>query len=156
MTTISTFHPRVSSNEECKSMKSFPVIFYVATPSNKLWMGDSPLPEIANQVVECAGNSGHNVEYVLRLAEFVRDTIPEAKDDHLFTLEILIRTQIKERNLCLKTLMGERRNSVEEVLRTEEENEPEPGLGGERRESLTNDLQYTSRVPSKKLRCVNI
>lgn len=34
--------------------------------------------------------------------------LPEVCDDHLFTLELLVRSWIKEHNMCLRTLMGNR------------------------------------------------
>ena len=36
------------------------------------------------QVVESEGPSGHNVEYVLRLAAWQREALPHIKDDHLY------------------------------------------------------------------------
>ncbi|RXG56030.1 hypothetical protein Avbf_05360 [Armadillidium vulgare] len=50
---------------------------------------------------------GHNVEYLVRLADFMREKIPEEYDEHLSTLETLVRNRIKENNMCLKSLMGE-------------------------------------------------
>ncbi|KAK6641096.1 hypothetical protein RUM44_012797 [Polyplax serrata] len=154
LTTISTFYPRPDAKAN-KSTKPFPVILYLATSSNRHWLGDSSLPDIANQIVECAGNSGHNVEYLLRLANFVRENIPEAVDEHLFTLERLVRSQIKEKNLCLKTLMGENKSVIDDS-RAEggQEQEPEGGEAG--RSGSRSALHFTSRVSPKKLRCVNI
>lgn len=149
LTTISTFFPRTSRTGS--SVKPFPVVLYMATPSNNLWLGDSPLSDIANQIVDCTGNSGHNVEYLLRLAEFVRDNIPEAVDEHLFTLEMLVRITIKERKLCLRTLMGDKL--------TVKIGQPEvagPVAAPAEAEVRPECLQFTSRMPSKKLRCVNI
>jgi hypothetical protein len=31
------------------------------------------------QVVTCSGNTGHNVEYVLRLADWIREQIPDVR-----------------------------------------------------------------------------
>lgn len=85
----------------------FPALLYVATPSNRLWLGDAPLPQIAEQIVSCQGATGHNVEYLLRLADYMRAAAPEADDDHLFSLEQLVRHEVRQRRLCLQTLMGE-------------------------------------------------
>jgi cation transport protein ChaC len=133
-------------------------MFYVATPSNKLWLGDAPLTEIASQIVECSGPSGHNVEYLLRLAGFMHEFLPEAVDEHLFTLEFLVRSRIKEQNLCLKTLMGE---SVMPVSppRTpphELEDADENGAAGGEPAVRPYSFQFTSTVPPKKLRCLNM
>ncbi|XP_033608797.1 glutathione-specific gamma-glutamylcyclotransferase 1 isoform X2 [Cryptotermes secundus] len=137
---------------------SFPALFYVATPSNRLWLGDAPLTEIASQIVECSGPSGHNVEYLLRLAGFMHEYLPEAVDEHLFTLEFLVRSRIKEQNLCLKTLMGDSLMPASppatppHELEDADENNAIGGDPAVRPDSF----QFTSRVPPKKLRCLNI
>lgn len=59
MTTIATFYSREGN-------RSFPVIIYIATNKNKYWLGEAPLQDIANQISECSGPNGHNVEYLLR------------------------------------------------------------------------------------------
>jgi len=87
---------------------SFPVLVYVATPSSSYWLGPAPAHEIAEQVVNSTGPAGHNVEYVLRLAEWVHETVPEVRDDHLFDIETHVRIKIKEKNMCMKSLMGEK------------------------------------------------
>jgi cation transport protein ChaC len=159
---LTTFFPRKSPyNSDTDSgpqSTSFPAVSYVATPSNKLWLGDAPVTEIASQIVECSGPSGHNVEYLLRLAGFMHDCVPEAIDEHLFTLEFLVRSRIKEQNLCLKTLMGGSpifasppRSPLNE-LEDADENDAE----GEEPAVRPDSFQFTSRVPPKKLRCLNI
>ena len=42
-------------------------------------------------MVGCSGATGHNVEYVLRLADWFRLNFPDVMDDHLFTIETHIR-----------------------------------------------------------------
>ena len=85
----------------------FPVLVFVATPKSSFWLGPAPASEIAEQVLVSSGPSGHNVEYVLRLADWVHDTLPGVWDEHLFSIETQVRLLIKERGLCLGTLMGE-------------------------------------------------
>ena len=65
--------------------------------------------KIDEQVVSSEGASGHNVEYVLKLAEWLHKEVPDAWDDHLFSIEVEVRRMVEERGLCLTTLMGERR-----------------------------------------------
>ena len=84
-----------------------PVLVFVATPKSSFWLGPAPASEIAEQVLVSSGPSGHNVEYVLRLADWVHDTLPGVWDEHLFNIETQVRLLIKERGLCLGTLMGE-------------------------------------------------
>jgi glutathione-specific gamma-glutamylcyclotransferase len=59
-------------------------LIYIATPGNPNWLGEAPLAEIAAQVCESTGPSGHNVEYVLELARALREI--DALDTHVFNL----------------------------------------------------------------------
>ncbi|CAB4070470.1 CHAC [Lepeophtheirus salmonis] len=54
-TRFTTFYPS-HSNEP------FPVLLYIATPINQLWLGPASESEIAEQVIHSTGNTGHNVE----------------------------------------------------------------------------------------------
>lgn len=87
---------------------------------------------------------------VCRLASFMREFIPEAEDNHLFTLEFLVRTRIKESKLCMQSLMGE---SVppQGPERHPQDDEPAAAAG-----PRVDSFEFTSRVPPKKLRCLNI
>ena len=38
-------------------------------------------------MVSSTGPSGHNVEYLLKLAEWMHAALPDVWDDHLFTIE---------------------------------------------------------------------
>ena len=91
---------------------------------------------------------GHNVEYLLRLAEFMREFVPEGYDEHLLTLETLVRIRVKENNLCLKTLMGETRSARRPSSDSE--------FGGRANEERRDSFQFSAKVPSKKLRCLNL
>ncbi len=64
-------------------------LVYIATPGNPNYLGPAPLEDIAAQVCASSGPSGHNVEYVTRLAEALRGM--SAEDDHVFALENLVR-----------------------------------------------------------------
>lgn len=64
-------------------------LIYVATPDNPSYAGPAPLPAIAAQVRSAHGPSGSNVEYVLRLADALRQM--SAADEHVFALEALLR-----------------------------------------------------------------
>lgn len=64
-------------------------LMYAATPKNPEYLGEAPLPEIAAQVRRSHGPSGANLEYVLRLAEALREI--GADDEHVFALAELLR-----------------------------------------------------------------
>lgn len=111
---ITLFHPQ--EVEDRPSPPPFPVLVFVASPnSGPYWLGPAEPQDIAEQVVTSSGPSGHNVEYVLKLAEWVHRTLPEVWDDHLFTIEVEVRLKVKQRGLCLQTLMGEKEATVESV-----------------------------------------
>ena len=62
---------------------------YLATPDNPNYLGPAPVPVIAEQILRSHGPSGPNLEYLLRLAEALRDLA--ADDDHVFALEHEVR-----------------------------------------------------------------
>ncbi|CAH0596204.1 unnamed protein product [Chrysodeixis includens] len=136
------FHPRPDLEEysSSSSNEKKDALLYIAVPENQHWLGSAPLPDIAKQILECKGSSGTNAEYLLRLADFMRDEIPEALDEHLFSLERLVKKFASDMRICLRTLMGE--------LRQEEEKAET--------KAVVPSFQYASRVPEKKLRCVNM
>lgn len=149
ISTISTFFSREDG-------RKFPVIIYIATNQNEHWLGEAPLHAIANQISECAGPGGHNIEYLLRLAEFMHRYMPDANDEHLFTLELMVRSRIKEQNLCLTTLMGNRDFSIyfqDLEDRAEDRELVENAAVNNIRE---NSFQFVARVTPKTLRCLNI
>ncbi len=63
-------------------------LVYIATPDNPNYLGPAEPADIAAQIRASTGPSGHNVEYVLRLAAALRDL--GAEDDHVFGLEKLL------------------------------------------------------------------
>lgn len=58
---------------------------YLATPDNPSYLGPAPLPEMAAQIARSHGPSGPNAEYLLRLADALREL--GADDEHVFALE---------------------------------------------------------------------
>lgn len=144
ITEYTKFYPRIAADHMELSGEAFPALLYIATERNSLWLGETPLPTIAQQIVDSEGPSGHNVEYLLRLANFMRDDLNGAnvEDEHLFELEQLVKEMLAERKICANSLMGRqperiRRDSHEEIRRQQ-------------------TFEFTSRVPDKKLRCLNI
>ncbi|XP_046669347.1 glutathione-specific gamma-glutamylcyclotransferase 1 [Homalodisca vitripennis] len=149
LTKFTTFFPR---EDDEPALAPFPALLYIAVPGNSLWLGEAPLTDIASQIVSSSGASGHNVEYLLKLASFMREFIPEAEDSHLFTLEFLVRTRIKENKLCLKSLMGE----IASPPKSPERDPPPEDEVGAAQALRVDTFEFTSRVPPKKLRCLNI
>lgn len=67
-----------------------PALAYVAREYNPDFLGPAPLPDLARQILDAAGPSGPNPDYVLRLAESLREL--QVEDDHVFELERWLRT----------------------------------------------------------------
>jgi len=63
-------------------------VTYIATCENDNYLGSAPMAEIAEQVRYASGPSGANLEYVLRLAEWVRAS--GGDDPDVFELETLL------------------------------------------------------------------
>lgn len=137
------FHPQpyLFGPSTSQSIEKKNALLYIAVPENRHWLGAAPLPDIARQILECHGSSGSNAEYLLRLADFMRDEIPEALDDHLFSLERLVKKFAADMKICLNSLMG-----VTEDVKEEKQEA----------KAVVPSYQFASRVPEKKLRCVNM
>ncbi|XP_063529937.1 putative glutathione-specific gamma-glutamylcyclotransferase 2 isoform X1 [Cydia strobilella] len=139
------FHSRPSFLPSSSTSEKKDAVLYIAVPENRHWLGAAPLPDIAKQILECSGSSGSNAEYLLRLADFMREEIPEALDDHLFSLERLVRKFAADMKICLRNLMGG--DQVVENVEVSEEKEAT---------AVVPSYQFASRIPEKKLRCVNM
>ncbi|MEQ2183779.1 hypothetical protein GOODEAATRI_001440 [Goodea atripinnis] len=65
-------------------------LVYIATSDNPIYLGPASDVEIADQISISSGKTGHNIEYLLRLAEFMRLCCPEVEDEHLFSIEAAV------------------------------------------------------------------
>lgn len=63
-------------------------LVYLASESNDAFLGDRPSAEIAAQIRTASGPSGSNKEYLLKLAQALREH--GLHDDHVFELEKLV------------------------------------------------------------------
>lgn len=59
-------------------------LVYLATEDNAAFLGDAPLDAIAEQIARAHGPSGPNRDYLLNLAEALRELAVE--DPHVFAL----------------------------------------------------------------------
>ncbi len=82
-----------------------PALVFMAVPENQQYLGEASIPELRDHIIGCRGASGHNVEYVTRLADYVRSYIPEETDPHLFELDSAIRSKLQQLNIPLHTLL---------------------------------------------------
>ncbi|NXX76967.1 CHAC1 glutamylcyclotransferase, partial [Urocolius indicus] len=81
-TKLVKFHPQEKDGEE-----PFLALVYIATPQNPSYLGPASEEDIAAQIVVSSGCAGHNIEYLMRLADFMRYFCPQAEDKHLFSIE---------------------------------------------------------------------
>ncbi len=76
--------PFISANRA----RTISALAYVAQPDHPLFAGDTPLSVIADLVRDSVGPSGHNVAYVLQLAEALSHL--GVQDEHVFELANLL------------------------------------------------------------------
>lgn len=70
-------------------------LIYIAGPGNPNWLGEAPMADIAAQVLVSAGPSGVNTEYVLELAQALRQM--NADDPHVFELADAVEGALRVR-----------------------------------------------------------
>lgn len=68
-----------------------PVLLYIATQDNEHYLGEDSIISMAKQVVYAKGNAGPNIDYVTKMADYIRENIPEDEDEHLFALDRKVR-----------------------------------------------------------------
>lgn len=64
-------------------------VVYIAPLDNFAYLGPAPVKEMANQIHASSGPSGRNIDYLLELAEALREL--KAEDEHVFELEKAVR-----------------------------------------------------------------
>ena len=82
---------RISSELFVSERETVPGLIYMADESNPNFLGPAPEPAIADQIRTARGMSGPNSEYVVRLAESLREL--GAHDPHVFALEKHLRVR---------------------------------------------------------------
>ena len=90
-----------------------PALVFMAVPENVQYLGEASIAELRDQIINSKGASGHNVEYVTRLADYIRTYIPEEDDPHLFELDAAIRAKLKLLKISLRVLIGDGKENYE-------------------------------------------
>lgn len=73
---------------------SMPAILYYATPKNDLFVNDCCVETLAEDIARARGICGYNCEYLMRTTDFMRDNLPDVEEDHLYTLDKLVRIRL--------------------------------------------------------------
>ncbi|XP_019374574.1 PREDICTED: glutathione-specific gamma-glutamylcyclotransferase 1 [Gavialis gangeticus] len=81
-TKLVKFHPLEKDADE-----PILALVYIATPQNPSYLGPASEEDIAAQIIVSSGRAGHNIEYLLQLADFMRYFCPQVEDEHLFSIE---------------------------------------------------------------------
>ncbi|OAD79407.1 hypothetical protein PHYBLDRAFT_176656 [Phycomyces blakesleeanus NRRL 1555(-)] len=70
-------------------------LVYIATEDNEAYVGFAPAKEIAQQIHDTYGPSGWNAEYLLELADALREIAPQHRDEHIEELALLVKELIQ-------------------------------------------------------------
>lgn len=105
------------------SNNSIVSILYYATPENDLYLGENSLSKIAQDIATSRGVSGHNAEYLIRLADFMRASVPQEHEHHLFQLDQMVRVKLGlgSNNILPWTSLVTMETFHKRLLRTESE-----------------------------------
>jgi cation transport regulator ChaC len=82
-------YERLDVELEVDGASTLRALVYIASETNPEYLGPASLDEIAKTIAAARGPSGPNVEYVLRLAEAIREA--GETDEHVFELERALR-----------------------------------------------------------------
>eukprot|EP00794_Sanderia_malayensis_P020607 gene20607-22640_t len=98
------FHPQNATHESQAIMS---LVFY-ASPGNDNYLGAASCMEIATDIFFSCGVTGHNIEYLLRVADFMREEVVRCStttttDEHLFSIEKFLRLKL---GLCTKNIIS--------------------------------------------------
>lgn len=142
---FTTFHPVHG--------EPFQALVYIADSTNSQWLGDADERTIANEIINSRGPCGTNVEYVIRLANFMREHFSDENDCHLFKLEEEVLSLVASRKMCLKTLMGTGEGCVTFIRKKESDTF---NYIADKKDARFDTFQYAMKIQGTKLRCLNL
>jgi len=165
-TIITQFYPRDPKEEP------FPVLVYIALPCNPLFLGSAPLEQIAIDITLSKGICGPNVEYLAKLAAFMKIQIPHEFDEHLYRLEDLVQKMLdtSEQKSLLnifvdavnsefndQTIGKSVENSWQSMDHLSQSTSAAVSSMNSSESLLLSEQPslYTDRVSARKLRCIN-
>lgn len=154
-TIVTTFYPR-DPNEE-----PFFTLVYIALPSNRLFLGSSPVEEIAKDIASTEGECGPNVDYLFRLVAFMRIELPYIHDHHLEAVERSVQQTLEKSNPQLLRLLQDaidswlQRANVSRNPDNFEENYKDSGYGSSSSpDKQSKKVKFIDSVSDRHMRCV--
>lgn len=133
----------------------FYVLVYIALPCNRLFVGPSPIPQIAQDIAYSKGVCGHNVEYLSRLIAFMKIELPHIFDDHLEELEHEVKSILKRENFPEIKLFTD---AIEDWLNRPsilmQEMAEQICADNAEEDEQDFDFKFISSVPDRHLRCM--
>lgn len=84
-----------------ENVEPFPVLIYIALENNDQYLGKASYSSMAIDIISSKGQAGHNLEYLAKLAQFMRENLTAVQDDHLYLLEQLCIYMLKRLNSSL-------------------------------------------------------
>lgn len=66
-------------------LQPYEVYIFFASADNQFYLGPASIDQLAEDIVRCRGNAGHNLEYLFRLVDSLREI--STVDYHLATIE---------------------------------------------------------------------
>ena len=76
-------------------------LVYYAAPGNPCYRGCASYNEISTDILLSYGYCGSNIEYLFRLADFMRTEVRDEKDEHLYAVDNLVRLKM---GICTKSM----------------------------------------------------
>lgn len=97
----------MSEDEEASILSSstIPALVFSATEENEFYLGPEKMSSMAMMIADAEGPSGHNVEYLVKICDFMRDELPPyIGDNHLFRLEKLTLQCMQAKGISFEPL----------------------------------------------------
>jgi len=106
-----------------------PALVFSATTDNEFYLGPEKMRKMAKTVADSRGPSGHNIEYLVKLCDFMRAEWPTVTDNHLFDLEKKAIHNLRTKGLNYKQLAyPELFPGKENLTQTQTHSHPPPAL----------------------------
>ena len=79
------------------AISGVPALVFSATTENEYYLGPEKMLSMAKTIANAEGPSGHNIEYLVKICDFMRELPPDIDDNHLLRLEKLTLQYMAER-----------------------------------------------------------